>query len=250
MLALNKILCSIPCMLFLLTIAMGSQVGWAKTTQPGPPPGEIQKSSGGWIFFWEGDRQLFWPPSGPVQLKDRKSPKGFSVDLTRAGIQLGGEKAMGLEVEEVDLGGSRGGKKYLSGKKQPKGRSLNPNAIGKEAAQASKVSTHTVQGVKITQIQYPNDAKGIEMDWGQTRESFYFDRRGTLVRVEQERKVGPFTYTLKQFSDGSFTRTYQKADGQVYFTYDANDQSYRISFINGKGEMLQELECRESCQSV
>jgi hypothetical protein len=212
-------------------------------------PGDILQKGGGWEIILEKGRVLSWPAQGPLRLRDNNGQSLATVDLTTRIQKVGGAEAMGLEVEEADLGGGGNGKTYLPGKKAPKGRRLDPNAL-KQGAEASDPgqSTQTVlAGIAIAQTKFANGSYSYEFDWGKTQETVFFDRRNTLIRVRQTRQVGALQYTLEQWGDGSFSRIFREKSGEVNYTYDAQDGSYRILFANPQGEIVQEISCDPNC---
>jgi hypothetical protein len=191
---------------------------------------------------------LEWPTGGRATLRGADGGVLANVDPQSVAIKESGTEALGLDVEETDLGGAAGNaKKYLGGKKTPRGRALDAQALAGKSSEPGKSETATVQGIPITTISYPNGAFLMKWEWPELREELYFDRRRSLIYNEQSRKAGPWQVTLKQFGDGSFSRNYQDERGGLTYTYDANDQSYRFSFYNAKGETTQEVVCQETC---
>jgi hypothetical protein len=214
-----------------------------------PRPGETTSSSGGIRIFLEEGRSLTWSSGGVLQLQEANGVASAQVDLKTRAKKTGGAEAMGLEVEEADLGGGSGGKGYLRGKKDPKGRALDPSAVGStpdETAQGQSQS-QVVAGVKITQTKFPNGSYQLDFDWGKASETVFFDKRSTMVWDEIAGSAGPLRYRLRQWADGSFSRVYRDKSGEVNYSYDAISRSYRLIFANAGGEIVAEASCDGTC---
>jgi hypothetical protein len=233
------------CLILLVSIPSA----WAKSkaVELPPIPGEVlQDSSGNQIILEEG-RRLVWPTTGSLVLKARDGGTLATIDPRAKAHKESGTEALGLEVEEADLGGSRGSAKYLNGKKDPKGRGLAAGTLSGKSEEVGQTKTLEIQGVKLTTVNYSNGASLAKFQWPSFSEEVYFDKRKSLVYDQQTRQIAPFLYTLKQFGDGSFTRLYSSPAGELNYTYDANDKSYRLVFNNAKGEVLSEISCQETC---
>ncbi len=214
-----------------------------------PLPGEILSTSGGNQIIFENGRSLFWPKQGPLLLKGKDGTILARVDLLEKAKKKSGAEAMGLDVEEADLGGSMGNKSYLSGKKQPHGRKLEAEVLAgrSQADQAGQQKESIVQGIPLTTIEYPNGSTLLRMKWPDLSEEVYFDRRKTMVYNQQTRKADAFSYSMKQYADGSFQRSYHLSSGELNVTYDTHDKSYNFAFSNAQGEVVAEINCQESC---
>lgn len=235
--------------LMVLVSLLFPQSGLSKSTQtPGPEPGTWQGSGGGIKIYLEGSRILDWDAGGKISLH-RKGGSPIKLDLKAAPQSTDGAEALGLDVEETDLGGSGSAKTYLKGKKQPKGRPLDPTKVGSQpgAKDQGKVTQNKVMGIPITQTKYANGARQLRFDWGKTQEEVYFDNRGTLVWVEISRSSGGTQWTLKQYGDGSFSRNYQRSSGEVEWIYDALSGNYRLRLANPSGQEIAELVCSPTC---
>jgi len=213
-------------------------------------PGELRASSQGDRIYLEGGKSLFWPPQGPLILRGSDGKTLDQVDLSGSAKRQSGAEALGLQVEEVDLGGSMSGKKkYLSGKKAPTGRKLDAGALstGPNSAEAGQIQKVTVGGIPMSTTSYPNGSSLWHIEWPSYSEDIYFDKKKTLVSDLQSHQQGTTKVSLQQYADGSYLRNYQKAGGTFRVTYDANDQSYRLSFANAQGDLLRELRCETTC---
>ncbi|MCB1214222.1 MAG: hypothetical protein KDK66_01975 [Deltaproteobacteria bacterium] len=151
-------------------------------------------------------------------------------------------------LEESDLGSQGSKAQYLHGKKEPRGRELSANSLKESQEAPIKSQSWQAQGVSIQQSLKANQSQTWDFDWGITQESFQLDSRKGLVEVEQVQKQGPFLYSLKQWSDGSFERRLKSPQGQVRYLYDALDQNYRVLFLNAKEQKIQEWFCEEQCE--
>lgn len=214
-------------------------------------PGSWQASGGGVRIYLENSLQVLWPAAGNITLQQTGSPP-LTVDLKATPQSTDGAEALGLDVEETDLGGGGKSGRYLQNKKQPKGRRLDPSAVGKvpEATDQGKSTQSTVLGIPITRTDYANGATRLEFNWGRTTEEVFLDRRETLVSVELRRKEGGLEYRLKQWGDGSFSRLYSRPQGEVEWTYDALGHTYRLRVANGEGQTLREWACHPRCQAA
>ncbi len=214
-----------------------------------PIPGELRSSGNTWKIFFEGGWVLNGPLTGPWLLQGNDGKTVAQLDLRTVREKKVGAEALGIEVEEADLGSHGSSKSYLKGKKVPKGRALNPEALSAspENATPTQENTQQVQGIPITFTQYPNQSYRIKFAWGKTTEEAFFDGRNTLIQVVQTRQEGPWTITLEQWADGSFKRRYQNSNATLQHTYDSIDESYRVSLINPQGEILNEVYCQETC---
>ncbi len=212
-------------------------------------PGELRSSGSTWKIFFEGGWVLSGPLAGPWVLQGSGGNTVAQLDLQTTREKKVGAEALGIEVEEADLGSHGSSKSYLKGKKVPKGRSLNPEALSAspENSTPTQERTQQVQGIPITLTQYPNRSYRVKFAWGKTTEEAFFDGRNTLIQVVQTRQEGPWTITLEQWADGSFKRRYQNSNATLQHTYDSIDESYRISLINPQGEVLSEIYCQENC---
>jgi len=213
-------------------------------------PGELRSTANGTQIFLEAGRSLLWPSQGPLVLKGPEGVVLAQVNLSMKASHVSGAEAMGLNVEEVDLGGALSQKKkYLNSKKAPTGRGLDANSL-KESAQvpeAGSTSKTMVQGVPFTITAFPNGASQWKVEWPEFTEEIFFDKKKSMVSDQQTRRSGAYTVTLKQFADGSYMRHYQNTSGAFGLTYDANDQSYRLVFANAEGETLSEWNCESTC---
>lgn len=219
-----------------------------KAAAPGSVPGEILSMSGGHRITLEGGRFLLWTPDGKIKIQE--GTQMMVVNLKATPKKNGGAEAMGLDVEETDLGGQYGTKSYLRHKKQPKGRALDPSSVrgGPSEKERSQSSVKTVQGIPIKTTKFPNGSFSLDINWGKTQERVFFDRRNTLIWVEETRPVSDLDYSLKQWADGSFSRRYRQAGGEVHYTYDSIDESYRIIFKNPQGKIVAEAYCDRRCE--
>ena len=235
-------------LLFLLTSNPLPAKEKAATALP-PLPGEIRSASGGIQIYLEGGRVLNWSDQGSLTLRDAKKTVLAEVVLSAKARHESGAEAMGLAVEETDLGGSMSAKKkYLSGKKAPTGRTLAAGAVGGAPLEGGQEQKATVDGVPMTWISYSNGSSLWRIDWGNREEELFFDRKRTLIYNQQSRKQGPYSVVLKQFADGSYQRYFQRDSGEVQVIFDSGDMSYRLAFLNGKGETLRELSCEDTCE--
>ncbi|HKX12046.1 MAG TPA: hypothetical protein VJP40_02750 [bacterium] len=214
-----------------------------------PLPGELRGGSGATQIYLEGGRTLLWSEQGQLSLRDAKKAVLAEVSLSAKASHQSGAEAMGLAVEETDLGGSMSSKKkYLSGKKAPTGRRLAANSVGGAPLEGGQEQQGTVDGIPMTWISYSNGASLWRIQWADGEEELFFDRKRSLIYNQQSRKRGAFTVTLKQFADGSYQRYFQRDLGEVQVIYDIDDTSFRIAFLNAKGETLRELNCGETCE--
>ncbi len=244
--ALMKI--SIP--LLFISFFWGNFLSAKEKESPLPSiPGEVLNAPGGSQIIFENGRALIWPKQGPLLLKGKDGAVLAKVDLSEKVKKKSGAEAMGLEVEETDLGGGMGDKSYLSGKKQPHGKKLEAEVLAgrPQANEAGQQKQSLVQGITWTTIDYPNGSSLLRIAWPDLTEEVYFDRRKTMVYNQQTRKAGPFSYIFKQYADGSFQRTYHLPSGELNYTYDTNDKSYNLAFSNAQGEVVTELNCQETC---
>jgi len=211
-------------------------------------PGDLRVSGQGTLIFLDEGRRLTWPAQGPLLLQDAKGQVLAQVDLSAKASRQSGAEAMGLTVEETDLGGSLSGKKkYLSGKKAPTGRRLGALPDAGLPAEAGTTTQSSVMGVPITTVAYPNGASLWRFEWPGFTEEIFFDKKKSMVHNRQMRKLGGTTVTLQQYADGSFLRHYRQAAGEFSVTFDANDRSYRLVFANAQGETMSEWNCEETC---
>ncbi len=213
-------------------------------------PGEIYSSAGGVEIRFDDGRLLRWQGGKTVVVQSKEGKGIVTVDLSSTVKKESGTEALGLGVEETDLGGSLSSKKkYLTGKKDPKGRGLDASQLKGVAEQGGSKKQFSAQGISMTTTEFPNGASLLKINWPASSEDDYFDKRRSLISSEQIRKAGDLTYTLKQWTNGSFLRSYQRKEGEVQFLYDNSDESYRYTFLNAKGEVVQELGCsKESCE--
>ncbi|HKY63901.1 MAG TPA: hypothetical protein VJR29_10810 [bacterium] len=213
-----------------------------------PLPGELRSGSGGAQIFLEKGRSLLWSEQGQLSLRDAKKAVLAEVSLSDKAAHESGAEAMGLAVEETDLGGSMSSKKkYLSGKKAPTGRRLAAGSVGGAPLEGGNEQKSVVDGIPMTWISYSNGSSLWRIQWPDREEELFFDRKRTLIYNQQTRKQGPFAVTLKQFADGSYQRYFQRDSGEVQVIFDTGDTSYRVAFLNAKGEVLRELDCAETC---
>ncbi len=211
-------------------------------------PGDLRASGQGTQIFLDEGRRLTWPAQGPLTLQDATGEVLARVDLRARASRASGAEAMGLTVEETDLGGSLGGKKkYLSGKKAPTGRRLGALPDAGLPAEAGTTTQSSVMGVPITTVAYPNGASLWRFEWPGFTEEIFFDKKKSMVHNRQTRKLGGTTVTLQQYADGSFLRHYRQDAGEFSVTFDANDRSYRLVFANAQGETVSEWNCEETC---
>lgn len=235
---------------FLILAWPGSwQAAQATSAFPVRAPGEVVRSAGNLQIFLEHGRSLIWPSRGPLTLQGPDGAPLAQVDLQAQAEKTTGAEALGIEVEEADLGGSLGSKKYLKGEKTPKGRRLDASALQGSTPEKERGQTteQVVQGVTIRTTQFPNGSALLTLLWPDLTEEAYFDRRKTLVSNQQTRKIGVLSFTLKQWGDGSFSRIYRQDQGEVRYTYDAIAQGYNIEFLNSRGEMVEEFFCDGTC---
>ncbi|MCC6272819.1 MAG: hypothetical protein IT572_05085 [Deltaproteobacteria bacterium] len=211
-------------------------------------PGDLRASGQGTLIFLDEGRRLAWPAQGSLLLQDARGQVLAQVDLRAQASRQSGAEAMGLTVEETDLGGSLSGKKkYLSGKKAPTGRRLGALPDAGLPAEAGTTTQSAVMGVPITTVAYPNGASLWRFEWPGFTEEIFFDKKKSLVHNRQTRKLGGTTVTLQQYADGSFLRHYRQSGGEFGVTFDANDRSYRLVFANAQGETVSEWNCEETC---
>ena len=236
--------------LALATLLFAPPLTAKEATSALPPlPGQLKSGPGGTQIFLESGRYLTWSEQGALVLRDAKKTVLAEVALSAKASRESGAEAMGLTVEETDLGGSMSSKKkYLSGKKAPTGRRLAAGSVGGAPLEGGQEQKANVEGVPMSWTNYSNGSSLWRIQWPDREEELFFDRKKSLIYNQQSRKQGPFAVTLKQFADGSYQRYFQRETGEVQITFDAGDQSYRIAFLNGKGETLRELNCGESCE--
>ncbi len=213
-----------------------------------PLPGTLQQSGGNIKIILEGNRQLLWPTGAELSLQ-QLGMGPITINLKATPKTSNGAEALGLEVEEVDLGGGAKSGRYLQHKKQPKGRSLDPKTVGEkpEAADMGTTTQKNIQGIPVTHTQFANGATRLGWNWGKTQEEAFFDRRKTLISVELSRKAGDTEYRLKQWADGSFSRSYVRPQGEVHWIYDALSANFRLRVANGQGQTVQDLSCDPKC---
>lgn len=212
-------------------------------------PGQITERGGAYEIALEQGRSLRWAAGDQVSVLDNSGKNLLTVSLQAAASKESSSEAMGISVEETDLGGSMSSKSYLSGKKKPQGRAFNPSSLADQptASQADKEQKTTVDGIAITTVDFVNGASLLRFAWPDATEEIYFDRKKTMVHSDNVRKQGGLTVGLKQWAEGSYARRYLRGDAGVTVTYDDNDGSYLFEFFNGKGELLNQLNCRETC---
>ena len=211
-------------------------------------PGEMRESAQGLQIFVDGGRRLLWPSQGALVLQDTQGSVLAQVDLREKVTRQSGAEAMGLTVEEVDLGGTLSGKKkYLSGKKAPTGRRLGALPESSLPKESGNTIEAVVQGIPVTTVNFPNGASLWKFAWPSFVEEIFFDKKKSMVYNRQTRKLGSVAYTLQQYADGSFSRHYQRSSGEFSVIFDANDRSYRLIFANPEGETVQEWNCEETC---
>ncbi len=241
---------STKCLSLLFLLAAAPTAAKEKPAASLPPlPGELRSGSGGTQIYLEGGRTLLWSEQGGLSLRDAKKAVLAQVSLSAAAAHQSGAEAMGLTVEETDLGGSMSSKKkYLSGKKAPTGRRLAAGSVGGAPLEGGQEQKGTVDDVPMTWISYSNGSSLWRIQWAEHEEELFFDRKRSLIYNQQSRKQGPFAVTLKQFADGSYQRYFQRESGEVQVIFDAGDTSFRIAFLNAKGETLRELNCGETCE--
>jgi len=214
-------------------------------------PGQIQNAGSGVTVALEKGRSLFWPNVGPVELRDAQGKALASVDLSGQKKQTSGAEAMGLTVEEKDLGGSMANKRYLSGKSKPSGRALDASTLANSpgAEEAGQSKSSSVDGVALKETSYPNGSGEWLISWPGATEKIYWDRKRSMVSNEQSSTQGGVQSTLTQWADGSFRRAYRKPGGEVLVSFDQNDKSFRFAFNNANGETLQEIQCDDTCSN-
>lgn len=219
--------------------------GKEKVPALSPLPGKTSLGPGGIRINLEGGRVLWWLSDGTLRVQEPGGAVSVQVDLKTKPRSTGGAEAMGLDVEESDLGGRLGDKNYLKGKKNPKGRKLDPNALAAAPEEAAKGQrrTRTVAGVVMAETKYPNGSYQLEFNWGDGKETVFFDRRNTLMWMELQEGSAPLKPTIRHWSDGSFTRTYRGQGGELSYNYDALSKSYRLVFSNARGETVAEAGC-------
>jgi len=209
-------------------------------------PGSIVSSPDGTRIVLDPSRSLLWKQAS-VTLLDARGQSLQQIDLAAKGKKESGVEALGLEVEEADLGGSMRQKSYLSGKKKPQGRAFDKGALTGGAAIGDKKES-AVDGVKMTVVTYPNGASEWSFLWPNgDSETHYFDKRRSVVVSELNRSVGGMQYQLKQWAEGSYLRHYSNESGAVSATYDARDPAAQIEFFNRDGERLTSLTCQATC---
>ena len=241
---------------FLLFFGLTISFVAAKTSPSASPelaplPGEIRLNASGSEIFFENGQRLSWLTQGLLQLKDKSGVLLSQVDLKQQVEDESATEALGLGVEETDLGGSRSGKSYLKGKKQTQGKRFDETALaGKSAADVGQESRSEVQGIQIISTDYPNGSSLLQFLGAAWNEKVYFDRRKSFVYSEQVQTMGAWTYTLQQWAEGSFLRSYKNASGELRYQYDPMDASYRYTFFNAKNQKIASLFCRQGqCQS-
>lgn len=235
----------------LALLALPPLAAGAKEKSPSPAaaaPGDLRVLGQGTLIILDEGRRLTWPAQGPLTLQDAKGEVLARVDLQARASRASGAEAMGLTVEETDLGGSLGGKKkYLSGKKAPTGRQLGALPDAGLPAENGTTTRSSVMGIPITTVAYPNGASLWRFEWPGFTEEIFFDKKKSMVHNRQTRKLGGTAVTLQQYADGSFLRHYRRDAGEFSVTFDANDRSYRLVFANAQGETVSEWNCEESC---
>jgi hypothetical protein len=204
-------------------------------------PGEIRSSGNGLAVRLDDGQSFRWPQGTVITVFSKEGKNIATVDLSTKIKKETGTEALGLEVEESDLGGSFSSKKkYLAGKKSPKGKTLSASQLKGTPDQGRTKKEFSAQGIPMTITELPNGASLLHIQWPGSVEEDYFDKRRSLITSEQTRKVGDIVYTLKQWTNGSYLRSYQRKEGELQFLYDNGDQSYRYTFLNPKGEVVEE----------
>lgn len=235
--------------IWLLPAAMSFAKSSAPTDQ-NIYPGELRWNGSSAVIYLDAGRQLLWPAQGPLSLS-AGGQNLAKIDLGAAVQKETGTEALGLSVEETDLGGSLSSKKkYLSGKKAPTGRRLSPAALPTGTDGAGQETQSVIDGVTLSTIQYPNGASLWKWQWPGYREELFFDKKKSLVYNRQLSVNGGMQISLQQFADGSFRRQYQGKNGIFDYVYDANDASYRLSFANPQGEIVSEWSCEQNCEPL
>ncbi|HCU26124.1 MAG TPA: hypothetical protein DF383_14000 [Deltaproteobacteria bacterium] len=239
------------CLCFFLTFSTAASAKSSRSSTPAALPGALQWNGSDAIITLDAGRRLLWPSRGPLILSDA-SGAFAKIDLSGQVQKESVAEALGIKVEETDLGGSSSGqKKYLSGKKIPVGRSLNISSLPSATAEAGQESSSMVQGVPLRLTLYPNGSSLWKWQWPDFLEEVFFDKRKGFVYNRQERRSGSMEIALQQFADGSFRRQYRNASGIFDYVFDSNDGSYRLSFANPAGEIVAEWTCEantHSCQ--
>src|SRR5215831_8256171 len=159
----------ILCLITALWLA-GTAAASAKATgfQPfAAAPGELHLGGEGARIFLEAGRTLLWPNQGLLVLEGPDGAVLAKIDLQAKAVRKNGAEAMGLNLEEADLGGSLSSKKYLKGKKSPVGRSLGSGELGGVPAsgEAGQTNRSVVQGIPISIVSYPNGSSFWKLEW-------------------------------------------------------------------------------------
>lgn len=212
-------------------------------------PGDLQSTPQGERIALQGGRSLLWPRQGPLTLQGPNDAVLFQVDLGGTAKRSGGAEALGLEVEETDLG-RRAGQEEISQRETGADRTeaglggapRHPQRRGGGAKPAKRGRRHPHHHHPLSQRRQRLEDRMAGL------------HRRNLFRQEKEPgqrhpdpPAGGLTASLQQYADGSYLRNYSQAAGTFRVTYDANDRSYRLSFANSQGDILAELDCGETC---
>jgi hypothetical protein len=236
-------------LIFIFFLGFSSNAHSAPSPASSHRPGEINASGGQTQIYLEQGRILLWSADGVLKVQEAGGAPSVQVDLKAKTKKTGGVEAMGLEVEEADLGGGATGKGYLRGKKDPKGRALDPSQVGSapDATAQGQSQSQVVAGIKVTQTKFPNGSYQLGFEWGKTTEMVFFDKRSTLVWDEIQGNAGALQYQNRQWADGSFSRLYKGKNGELNYSYDSISRSYRLIFANAQGEIIAEASCDGTC---
>jgi len=218
-------------------------------------PGAIVNKGGNYLFILEEGRQAEWSPSGTVTVKDVKGKTIVTVNLKEKAKKVSGSQALGLGVEETDLGGSLPTNKiYLQNKRVVKGRALSEKIAGAplnvENSDVKTVETGSAQGINFKKTLYNNGAFAYRMEWPGEIEEAYFDLRGNLRWNRKQTHVGPITYTRTQWADGSYTRQFSDNNGSMTYASDTIEGYARFGFNNANQDSLVEITCSPACEKA
>jgi hypothetical protein len=210
----------------------------------------VVKAADGLQILLEGRRLLRWNREDTVTVLDASGKSLLQVSLLSSAVRESSAEALGVNVEETDLGGTRGSKRYLDGKKKPSGRSFDAGALaeGTEGG-AGQEQKSSVGGIPLSIRQFPSGASLWRFQWPGETEEIFFDKKKTLIHSQTTRETAGLTVTLTQWAEGSFARQYRRGDAGVTVTYDDNDGSTLFEFFNQKGQPIAQLNCREECSA-
>ncbi len=234
--------------LFLFLLQIFYPIAWSEINNIG----NIQEKSGQLQINFDQGRLLTWTIDGNVVLKDAKGTILAKANLNDKVKKVGGGEAMGLQVDETDLGGSLPtSKDYLKNKHVVHGRELDASvgSVSNENSDIKSSETNTTQGIAYKKTLFSNGAYTYQISWPGETEELYFDYKGNIRWNKKTSALNNLKIAKTQWVDGSYTRQYINNQGSVNYAYDANDSLWRISVSNAQKDNLFELHCSQSCQS-